>query len=417
MENSTILQNFSIQTASNDVSTKNAIRTTYLNNLTPLRGIAALLTVLYHIDLMFGAGDGFLIPTALTKGMGRMYLMVDFFFILSGFIMCYVYGKLFHEGVSGANFKKFTIARFARVYPLHLITLLYLVVLFFVAARMGQPEIPIIQIANTPFSILTNLLLLHSMNFHQWFSWNHASWSISTEWWAYMVFPFLVKPFTNLSAMGKGVVAFLCFVGYLAITFFIIPLVVVPAPIFFAQTHLSDFSINVAYQFGYLRCLFGFILGMMMYEGYKTEWCKKHLSNGYMMVALFLGMLLSMHLILPDVITVSFMPFILLCGAYGSKNIDRLFALKPLQRLGDWSFSIYLVHQPLFFTIGVIRTYLNPPDPNFKPTGPPPPPHFNYLENWLIAFSLLGIILILASLTYRFWEKPTRAWINGKSLT
>ena len=385
----------------------------YLNNLTPLRGIAALLTVIYHINLMFGVGGkGFLIPDELTKGISRMYLMVDFFFILSGFIMCHVYGKWFSEGVNGASFKKFTIARFARVYPLHLLTLVYLIVIFFITARLGQPEIPILQIANSPFSIITNLFLLHSMNFHQWFSWNHASWSISTEWWAYMVFPFLVKPFVNLNKAGKGIVAFLCFAGYLVITFFIIPLIIVPAPIFFAQLHFEDYSINVAYQYGYLRCLFGFILGMMMYQGYISDWGKKFLANGYMMLALTVGMLLSMHFLLPDVITVSFLPFILLCGAYGSKNIDRVFAIKPLQRLGDWSFSIYLVHQPLFFTLGAIKTYLTP-NAGEPPVGTMPP--INYFTNWLVALAIISLIILVSSVTYRLWEKPSRRWVNSFS--
>ncbi len=386
---------------------------TYLNNLTPLRGIAALLTVLYHINLIFNvAGKGFLFSENLTKGISRMYLMVDFFFILSGFIMLHVYGKWFSDGVTTEKFKKFTVARFARVYPLHFITLMYVVFLYAIAARLGQPEVPILQIANTPFSIFTNLFLLHSMNFHQWFSWNHASWSISTEWWAYMIFPFLVKPIMNLSANGKGVVAFLCFVGYLFITFFIIPLIIVPAPIFFAQLHLEDYSINVAYQYGYLRCLCGFILGMMMHIGYTVEWGKKFLANGYVMIALTFAMFLSMHFLLPDVITVAFMPFILLSGAYGSKKIDSVFTIKPLQRLGDWSFSIYLVHQPIFYTIGVIKTYFSPPvgAPDFSK----PPPPMNYLQNWIISFGMIGIVLLVAYGTYRFWEKPTRQWINAQ---
>jgi peptidoglycan/LPS O-acetylase OafA/YrhL len=59
--------------------------------------------------------------------MAHMYLMVDFFFILSGFILCHVYGKYFAESVSRKEFKKFSIARFARVYPLHFATLCYLI--------------------------------------------------------------------------------------------------------------------------------------------------------------------------------------------------------------------------------------------------------------------------------------------------
>ena len=218
---------------------------------------------------------------------GRRYLMVDFFFILSGFIMYHVYGKMFSDKVDKSSFKKFTIARFARVYPLHFLTLFYCIVLFFVSGRLNIPENPVIQVANSPYSIMTNLFLLHSMNFHNWFSWNHASWSISTEWWAYMVFPFLVAPFTRLKKTSKAIVALICFAGYLCITYFIIPLVTVPKEISFVKVDPSQLSINVAYQYGYLRCLCGFILGMVVYEAYQANWLNQIFSNGYIFISLF----------------------------------------------------------------------------------------------------------------------------------
>ncbi len=103
--------------------------TAYLPNLTPLRGIAALLTVIFHVDLYIGMGGGGLLRTNDSLFITKLYLMVDFFFVLSGFVMCHVYGKWFSHSVDSFSFKKFTIARFARVYPLHFFTLLYLVAL------------------------------------------------------------------------------------------------------------------------------------------------------------------------------------------------------------------------------------------------------------------------------------------------
>jgi peptidoglycan/LPS O-acetylase OafA/YrhL len=112
----------------------------------------------------------------------------------------------------------------------------------------------------------------------------------------------------------------------------------------------------------------------------------------------------------PDVISVSFFPFILLCGAYGSASIDKLFAKKWLQRIGDWSFSIYLTHQPLIFTIGSVIAYLNPPDPNFKPSGPPPHPEF--FTAWLGCLVFIALTLFVSSLTYLYLEVPARLRIN-----
>ena len=115
----------------------------YLNNLTPMRGIAALLTVIFHVDLMLGNGGDMLIKSSQSMLLTRMYLMVDFFFILSGFIMFYVYGKMFATKVTKESFRKFTIARFARVYPLHFFTLCYCIALFFISERLGIPKAPV----------------------------------------------------------------------------------------------------------------------------------------------------------------------------------------------------------------------------------------------------------------------------------
>ena len=278
----------------------------YLSNLTPLRGIAALLTVIFHVDLFMG---GALVPPQFSLGLSRMYLMVDFFFILSGFILCYVYGKYFADAVTGREFRKFSIARFARVYPLHLATLVYIFLLYVVSAKLSIPSNLIMQVENNGYSFLTNIFLLHSMNLHEWFSWVHASWSISTEWWAYMIFPFLVKPFSRLGSTSRALVALLCFVGYLGIAYYIAPFV--PFPKAFGwptDGPIVRSSINVAYQFGYLRCLCGFILGMMLYYGYKENWGRKFLANGYVMLLMGAGVFLTMHFFVSDLLIVSFLP-------------------------------------------------------------------------------------------------------------
>ncbi len=327
--------------------------------------------------------------------------------------MCHVYGNKFFNEVNRSSFKKFTIARFARVYPLHLLTLSYCIALFFIAARLGIPKIPVLQIDNNTYSIVTNLLLLHSMNFHNWFTWDHASWSISTEWWAYMIFPFLVAPFQKLHKSSKAIVALICVAGYWCIAFFIVPLVTVPKEIAFVKVDPAQLSINVAYQYGYLRCLCGFILGMVVYEAYKLNWLKNIFSNGYILLCLFLLVLLCMHFNLPDFITIIFFPFILLCGAFGSSGIDKLFSTTALQKLGDWSFSIYLTHQPLLFTIIAALTYLNPTDPNKASLGPPPKP--GMFTAWFICLGFISLVLLVSHLTYKFFEVPVRNWINQKA--
>ena len=385
----------------------------YLKNLTPFRGIAALLVVIYHLDLMLGIGGGGLVPVKDSIILSKMYLMVDFFFILSGFIMCYVYSKWFVEAVSFKEFKRFIIARFARIYPIHLLTLFYTITLFYISSRLKIPEVPVLQVADSTISIITNLLLIHSLNLHNWFTWNHASWSISAEWWAYMVFPLLVKPIMRLKTKGILLGIGLCFSGYILITYILVPLVTIPSEIPFVKLDPAKHVINVAYQFGYIRCLCGFILGMCIYQCYKAGWGSKLLDSGFILTLVTIGLFTCMHLDLPDFITVAFFPLILLCGTYGSSGINKLFSKKPLQLIGDWSFSIYMIHEPLLYTFGAITTYLQPIRKSL-PSLPPPVP--DRLTNWIISIPFIIITLFISFLTYRYIEMPARKLINGLSI-
>src|SRR5689334_402355 len=207
----------------------------YLANLTPLRGIAALLTVIFHVDIVISLFHGKLLDQTDSHLISRMYLMVDFFFVLSGFIMCHVYAKYFENSVNRQSFRKFTIARFARVYPLHLFSLFLTILFLFLLYQWGVQVPPILDTENSVFSLFTNMLLLHSMNFHQWFTFTHASWSISVEWWMYMLFPFLVAPFMRLSKPGRLAIVAACIAGYLMIGYLLVPLVTVPDSISFLR--------------------------------------------------------------------------------------------------------------------------------------------------------------------------------------
>ncbi len=385
-------------------------RISYLSNLTPLRGIAALLTVIFHIDVFLGWE---MLPPGGSPLLSHMYLMVDFFFILSGFIMCHVYGNRFLKDVRITEFKKFTIARFSRVYPLHLVTLVSTIVMLYLFAKMGVPKNAYLQADNNLYSVFTNLFLIQAMNFNKWFTWVHASWSISTEWWAYMIFPFLVAPFFKLNARGRMTICLLCIAGYICTSWFLAPLVTIPAEFHFSPAKPSDWSLNLAYQYGFARCICGFILGMMTYHAFKDRWAKKFLGNGWTMTGCTVAAFMSMHLNLPDILTVSFFPFIILSGAYGSNSINKVFTTKPLQRLGDWSFSIYLTHQPLLILITYGWSKLSTVQPNnlnqWVTHG------YGLALAWTMCLVLIFPILFVSYLSYRFIENPSRKWLNAKA--
>src|SRR3569832_1237739 len=148
----------------------------HLKPLTSMRFFAAMWVVLYHYWPNLDPHT----PALVSKG----YLGVELFFVLSGFILCHVY----LQGAGEGRFKygSFPWARLARVYPLHLATLLGVGAMAVGAAAVGIQHHN--DIAN--WSVLpANLLLVHAWGFAKAAAWNHPSWSISAEWFAYLTFP------------------------------------------------------------------------------------------------------------------------------------------------------------------------------------------------------------------------------------
>lgn len=145
--------------------------------LTSLRFFAALWVVLYAYwpDLATHWT-----PVIVQRG----YLGVELFFTLSGFILCHVYLSRVEEG--RFRYRAFLWARLSRIYPLHLATLASVGLLAGAALFAGRKIDPnILAWSDLP----ANLLLVHAWGFAKVAGWNHSSWSISAEWFAYLCFP------------------------------------------------------------------------------------------------------------------------------------------------------------------------------------------------------------------------------------
>ena len=147
-----------------------------------MRGIAALLVVIYHFRPMLQpAVDLDLHTHFLAKG----YLWVDFFFILSGFILCHVYAT--RPGRGGRDTIEFWWSQFARIYPLHIATLLLLVFWQIVASAMLHRSVRVGEWS----TFWLNVLNIHAWGFLDRYDWNFPSWSISAEMAAYITFPII----------------------------------------------------------------------------------------------------------------------------------------------------------------------------------------------------------------------------------
>jgi peptidoglycan/LPS O-acetylase OafA/YrhL len=157
-----------------------------LPRLTGIRAVAALSVVAYHygdtVSMLF-PWFWKLQPVYKAGGIG-----VDLFFTLSGFILCHNYLRKFST-VSLSSYLKFLGARLARVYPVHLITLLFLTVIVLMAAHAGKP---MNSIHYGMARWIENLLLTQAWpGLGNVLSWNYPAWSVSAEWFAYLLFPLL----------------------------------------------------------------------------------------------------------------------------------------------------------------------------------------------------------------------------------
>jgi peptidoglycan/LPS O-acetylase OafA/YrhL len=156
------------------------MRRAELPALTGVRFYASLLVLLYHLPQI--------IPGMSDVGVAALFassgdIGVAFFFVLSGFVLTFNYSGLFSAGVAAPDYKRFIWARLTKIYPVHLLTLLLVLPI-----SLLSPQ--------TPFdwrAIPVHLTLLQC--FWPWstprFSdnLNKPSWSISCEWFFYLLAP------------------------------------------------------------------------------------------------------------------------------------------------------------------------------------------------------------------------------------
>jgi peptidoglycan/LPS O-acetylase OafA/YrhL len=362
----------------------------YLSNLTPLRGIAAIWVVVFHFQ---GLIVQFILPVQ-TQIVSKGYLMVDLFFIMSGFIICHVYQHSFQAGLSPGNFRKFIVARFARIYPLHFFTLLFLIIL--IAATKGWN--PVFDSKAIP----ANIFLVHSLGINKVFTWNVPSWSISAEWWAYMVFPLLIIFIKRKKALAITILGLFVVTAYVAIMFWI------PRHDPFDPNAVVPHNLDTTYDYGFLRGLAGFVAGMILYKIYETGMWNKFFQKDIAALLLILTTIACLHFGINDGFYILLFAALVLAFALNKGKLHSLCNNRFAQYLGKISYSIYLSSIFLFiwFLFGLIKL-----------------PGVKYLEHsssadfwtgfgYCVAFLIIHIGI--SSITYYIIEKPCRKYINAK---
>lgn len=157
-----------------------------LDALTSLRFFAAFSVAMLHIVGYLNINLDYPHSRLLTQG-------VSFFFVLSGFVLTYVYSDLRRP----TDIRAFFLARFARIWPVHVACLLI--------GLMVVPAMYWTEIVSTSGGILiAQLAMVQSwiLNPAWAMSLNAVAWSISVEWFFYLCFPLLIRPW-RFGAMAK----------------------------------------------------------------------------------------------------------------------------------------------------------------------------------------------------------------------
>lgn len=168
--------------------------------LTGVRAFAALAVVLFHFT------ENQPLAAWLKPLTTRGYLGVDLFFILSGFIIHHVYRAAFTSSAHPGDVWTFIINRFARIWPMHIATMLAMLALYGAALSIGRA--PADPIAFSCAAILASTLMIQA-----WVdlpSPNIPAWSLSAEWFAYLLYPGLRLQTSDLGATGKAILLLGC---------------------------------------------------------------------------------------------------------------------------------------------------------------------------------------------------------------
>jgi peptidoglycan/LPS O-acetylase OafA/YrhL len=163
--------------------------------------------------------------------------LMGFFFTLSGFVIMHVYQRI----SSGSDYMDYLQKRLARMYPLHLATLLIFVIC------------PIFGMFEAWFSsraILPNALLVHAWGVTHHLTFNYPSWSVSAEFFVYLLFPAFLLVIRRIGLWTAFLIPCLCAV---LITWL------------FNSLDLRSWT-YATFDFGCLRAVPSFIAGMAIYR-------------------------------------------------------------------------------------------------------------------------------------------------------
>ncbi|HML65040.1 MAG TPA: acyltransferase [Dysgonomonas sp.] len=356
-----------------------------------LRGVAALLVVLFHVFEIHSHGDHS------KQIINHGYLAVDFFFLLSGFVLGYAYDDRWGKMTLKDFFKR----RIIRLQPMIIIGSIIGALLFYFQDSPtlgwgGINEVPVWKMLLVMLIGFTLIPVGKGLDIRGWNEMhplNGPAWSLFFEYIANIVYALVLR------RVSKIVLAIL---------------VVVAAgfTIHYALTNpngdiIGGWSIDDSTQLkiGFIRLAFPFLAGLLLARMGKLRYTK----NAFLSAALLLVVLLSvprlgdadslwLNGLYECFCLIIMFPFIIWLGAGG--KVQGYKASKVCKFLGDISYPIYITHFPIAYVYMAWVTNNN----------------LTLEQSW--HYGLLVVIAAVATayLAMRFYDLPIREWLRKKFL-
>ena len=333
---------------------------------------AAMLVVIYHF-LWHAPPEDFIWATRLY----RLLPLLDMFFMISGFLIMLRYAD---KLLTPAAYGRFLLRRIARLYPLYLVTLVFFVVVGVAVSlgivSTGSPE-------RFDFSVLLhNILLIQAWGTTDALTFNYVAWSLSAEWFCYLLLPLLAIVLRRYGPKGLILLAVACMLALeAAAAADLVPFETwLDTNTWGAYRAFIDFAVGGAVAIivrdsaltwrshGPAWAVFGLAITAML-----TIW------SGY---AVFVLLAISLFL----------------AGLAERNNPDGSRFLSPLHPVAKASFSIYLIHPvvELLLFSGLWRLLV-------EPMGA-----INFYAFWLLP---LFLTIALAVMSDRYFEAPVNRWL------
>lgn len=348
-----------------------------LKPLTSLRFFFACMVFVSHLNFLVKSEPNFLSITY-NSVFKEGYIGVSFFFILSGFILAYNY----QEGIlkRQKSIQAFYQARFARIFPIHLLT-------FIISVPLSY-KLFLEDISLWTFQAFTNITLTQSFIPLKriYFSFNAPSWSISNEMFFYLAFPFLILLLSRIKKL-KNFVIVAIIAGIPLLTLLI----------------AENYYHQLFYISPFIRIV-DFIIGILIFSLYKRFLEKKRNINFDLVEVIAIILLLIFfffHSWIPQVARYSFyywipMSFLIFSFSFQAGMISKFLSGEFLIYLGEISFGFYMFHLLVLRYFSVINS------------------KFFQIENDILIIAITFFItLIISHASFMWFERPMNNLIRN----